>query len=246
MVALCLSLPSLSFGQVKVLMSGGFLAAYQELVPQFEKATGITITTLRGPSQGKGPDTIGAQLRRGVKADLVIMNREGLEELLSDGRVVAGTEVDLARVLLGLAVRHGAAKPRIDTVAAFKHALRSAKSISSDSSARVYIITKMLPQLGVADSVLPKLANGGASAVADGGSDFVILPVSELLQAEGVDYVGAIPAEIQHVSVFSAVLVTGSQRRESARRLIDFLTSEAASTAIRKSGMQPARLREKE
>jgi molybdate transport system substrate-binding protein len=245
-LALLLAVPSLSFGQIRVLMSGGFSPAYQELLPEFEKTTGIMITTLRGPSQGTGPDTIGAQLRRGVQADLVIMNREGLDGLISDGLVVAGTEIDLARVPLGLAVRHGAEKPEIGTVFAFKQALLRAKFISSDSSARIYMITKMLPQLGVAEPVSPKLLNQGASAVADGRSDFVILPVSELLHTQGVDFVGTIPAEIQHVSVFSAALVAGSKRQEAAKSLIAFLTSGAASAAIRKSGMEPARTHERE
>src|SRR5262249_24655090 len=43
----------------------------------FEKTTGITVTTARGASQGDGPTTIGAQLRRDVPADVVIMSREG-------------------------------------------------------------------------------------------------------------------------------------------------------------------------
>jgi molybdate transport system substrate-binding protein len=240
-IALSLALPALSFGQINVLMSGGFSAAYQELLPEFEKGTGITVTTTRGPSQGEGADTIGAQLQRGVRIDLVIMNREGLEDLISEGRVLAGTVVDLARVPLGLAVRHGAARPEIGTVDAFRQALLRAKSISSDSSAKIYIVTKMLPQLGVADTVTTKMVNKGALAAASGESDFVILPVSELLPGQGVDFVGIIPAEIQHVSVFTAAVVTGSNRQEAARRLIAFLASETAIAAIRKSGMQSAR-----
>ena len=37
--------PSKSPAQVRVLISGGFSAPYQELLPQFEKSTGITVTT---------------------------------------------------------------------------------------------------------------------------------------------------------------------------------------------------------
>jgi molybdate transport system substrate-binding protein len=61
-----LALPAASPAQVRVLMSGGFSAAYHELLPQFQHTTGITVTTARGASQGDGPNTIGAQLRRGV------------------------------------------------------------------------------------------------------------------------------------------------------------------------------------
>jgi molybdate transport system substrate-binding protein len=81
-------------------MSGGFVVAYQELLPEFEKTAGIKVSTTRGASQGDRPDTIGAQLRRGVPADVVIMNREGLEELIATGKIAAGTNVDLARVPL--------------------------------------------------------------------------------------------------------------------------------------------------
>jgi Bacterial extracellular solute-binding protein len=73
--------------------SGGFSAAYQELLPQFQNTTGITVTTARGASQGDGPNTIGAQLRRGVPADVVIMSRGGLAELMAEGRIAIGLMV---------------------------------------------------------------------------------------------------------------------------------------------------------
>jgi molybdate transport system substrate-binding protein len=240
-MAVALMFPALSSGQVKVLMSGGFSAAYQELLPEFERTTGSTVTTTRGPSQGNGPDAIGAQLRRSVPADMVIMNREGLEELKAEGRFIAGTVVDLAQVPLGLAIRHGARKPEIDTVEAFRRTLLEAKSIASDSSANIYLTTKLLPTLGIADTVTKKVVSKGAAAVASGESDFVILPVSELLHAPGVDFIGRIPAEIQHISVFTAAIVAGSKEVETSKRLIAFLTSEKAAAAIRRSGMEPSK-----
>jgi molybdate transport system substrate-binding protein len=240
-IAAALVLPALSSGQVKVLMSGGFSAAYQELLPEFEMTTGITVTTTRGPSQGNGPDAIGAQLRRGVPVDMVIMNREGLEELKAEGRFIGGTVVDLAQVPLGLAVRRGARKPEINTVDAFRRTLLEAKSIASDSSANIFVITKLLPELGVADTVTKKVVSKGASAVASGESDFVILPVSELLHAPGVDFAGMIPTEIQHISVFTGGIVAGSKEVDTSKRLIAFLTSEKAAAAIRRSGMEPSK-----
>ena len=78
-VALCLLIaPANASAQVRVIISGGFTAAYRELLPQFEKATGVTITTTSGGSIGNGPNTIGGQVRRGVPADVVILAREGL------------------------------------------------------------------------------------------------------------------------------------------------------------------------
>src|ERR1700727_4114754 len=108
-----LALPAASFAQLNVIMSGGFSAAYQEALPDFEKSTGITVTTARGQSQGNGPNAIGAQLRRGVPADVVIMSKEGLSQLIADGKIVAGKDIDLAQTPLGVSVRAGAPKPDI-------------------------------------------------------------------------------------------------------------------------------------
>src|SRR5262245_34703041 len=96
--------PSAAFAQVKVILSGGFTAAYKEVLPEFEKTSGIKVTTTAGASQGNGPNTIGAQLRRGEPADMVIMNRAGLDDLIKEGKIAKGTEVDLARTLIAVAI----------------------------------------------------------------------------------------------------------------------------------------------
>src|SRR5438270_4380969 len=114
LIALALAVPARLRAQdqasLRVITSGGFSAAFQELQPEFEKATGIKVTVTRGASQGSGPDTIGAQLRRGVPADVVIMSREGLDDLIKEGRIVAGSDVNLGQTPLGMSVRAGAPK----------------------------------------------------------------------------------------------------------------------------------------
>ena len=97
--------------QVNVLISGGLNGAYEELLPEFERTSGIKVATGSGASQGKGPQTIAAQLARGVPSDVVILSREGLVELIAAKRIVAGTDVDLARVPVGVAVRTGSRSP---------------------------------------------------------------------------------------------------------------------------------------
>ena len=82
-------------GSLKVLMSGGFAGAYENLLPAFERGSGIKVTTESGASQGTGPQTIGAQLARGVPADVVILSREGLNELIGANRIAVGTDVEV-------------------------------------------------------------------------------------------------------------------------------------------------------
>src|SRR5262249_41011147 len=78
--------------RVNVLISGGFSGAYAALLPEFERASGIAVTTGSGASQGRGAHTIAAQLARGVAADVVILSREGLAELIAADRIAAGTD----------------------------------------------------------------------------------------------------------------------------------------------------------
>jgi molybdate transport system substrate-binding protein len=243
-IAAVLALPSELFAQINVIMSGGFSSAYRSLLPELEKAAGMRINTTSGPSQGTAPNTIGAQLRRGVPADIVIMSREGLGELIAEGRIVAGTDVDLAQTPLGMSVRAGVPKPDISTVDAFKKTLLRANSVTFPSSTTgIYLMTKLFPQLGIANEMAGKTTTTGVAAVARGDAEIAVQPVSELLQATGVDFVATIPVEIQYVSVFAAALVAGSKEPEASKRLIAFLASESAMPAIKKSGMEPSRSR---
>src|SRR5689334_16117799 len=120
LLAALLLMPLTASAQLKVMISGGFSGPYEKLLPEFERASGIKVETGSGSSQGKGPQTIAAQLARGVPVDVVIMSREGLEELIAEKRIAAGSDVDLARTPIGVAVRAGAPKPDVSTVEAFK------------------------------------------------------------------------------------------------------------------------------
>ena len=222
-----------------VIVSGGFAPVLREILPEFQKSTGIEVEVGSGQSQGNGPNTIAAQLRRGVAADVVIMAREGLNELIADGRIAAGTDVDLAQTPLGVAVRTGARRPDIGTVDAFQQAMLRAKSVTfPGSTTGIYLATKLFPQLGIAAEMAGKISNTGVSAVAKGDAEIAVQPVSELLHISGVDYVGTIPTEIQYISVFSAAIVAGSKDAEAAKRLIAYLVSKEATPAIRQGGME--------
>jgi molybdate transport system substrate-binding protein len=239
-VLAAVAFPGASFAQVRVILSGGFSAAYKEVLPEFEQTSGIKVTTSTGASQGNGPNTIGAQLRRGERADVVIMNRAGLDDLIAEGKIAAGTDVDLARTLVAVAVRAGAPKPDISTVDAFRQALLGARSVSVDASTSgIYLTTKAFPRLGIAKEMAGKTIKEGAPAVASGKAEIAVMLVSEILPVKGAEVVGTIPAEIQDASVFSAALVAGTKDVESAKRLIAFLTSQSASAAIKRSGMEP-------
>jgi molybdate transport system substrate-binding protein len=241
-VLIVLTLPAASYAQLKVIASGGFSAAYKNLLPEFERTSGITVTTTSGASMGDGPNTIPNQVRRGVPADIIILSRDGLADLIKEKRTVPGTDTDLARSLQGMIVHAGAPKPDISTVEAFKQTLLRAKGIATTSSTGgVYLSTVLIQKLGIADQVKGKISFAAAASVAKGENEIGIQQVSELLGVQGVDFVGTLPEGVQLVTTYAAAIVEGSKEIEKAKKLIAFLTSNGAAPAITKSGMEPAK-----
>jgi molybdate transport system substrate-binding protein len=234
-----LAAPVLSTAQIHVLISGGFRASYDEVLPEFERTSAIKVTTAAGMSQGNSPTVILAQLRRGVQADVVILGREGLDDIIADHRIIAGTDVDLAQTPLGAAVRSGSPKPDLRTVESFKAMLLRANGVAfMPSTTGIYLTTKLFPRLGIADAIAKKSHPTGAAAVAKGEAEITLQPVSELMHAAGVDFVGPVPPQAQYVSVFSAGVVAGATQVDASKRLIAFLASNKADGAIAKSGME--------
>jgi molybdate transport system substrate-binding protein len=234
--------PATAFAQVKVIISGGFTAAYRELLPEFERTSGITVTTTSGGSVGNGPNTIGAQVRRGVPADVIILAREGLKDLIDEGRIVNGTDVDLARSVIGMVVRAGAAKPDISSVDALKQTFLRAKSVAmSSSTSGVYLTTVLFPKLGIASEMKDKVSMNGAAAVSRGEAELGLQQVSEVLPLSGVDFVGKIPDEVQYVTIYTAAVVKGSNQLEASKQLIAYISSDRAAATITRSGMEPFR-----
>jgi len=229
--------------ELNVMISGGFSLAYREVLPAFEQTTGISVATASAASQGTGPNTMKTRLEGGAPADVVILSREGLSELTAAGRIAGGTDVDLASVPIGAAVRLGQPKPEIATVDALKRSLLNVRTVAvPGSTSGIFLMDDVFPRLRLADKLSVKVGPRGSDAtamVAAGEADIVLAPVSELVNVVGITFVGRIPEELQLIQVFAAAVVAGSDRIAEAKRLIEFLASGQAAAAIERSGMEP-------
>ena len=229
--------------KLNVMISGGFSPAYHAVLPEFERSTGIAVTTLSGASQGTGPKTIKSQLEQGTEVDVVILSKEGLSELTASGRIAAGSEAELATVLLAAAVRQGAPKPDVSSVDALKRALLGARQVvMPGSTGGIYMKNEVFPKLGIADKVSLKMVPRGTDStamLAAGEADLAIGPVSEIVSQPGVELIGALPDELQLVQMFMAAMVKTARNPEAAKKLIAFLASDETTSAIKNSGMQP-------
>ena len=232
------------------MISAGFYGVYAELGPAFEKASGHTLVTTRGPSMGDSPEAIPTRLARGEPADVVIMDGHSAEALVAKGVARPGSKVDLALSQVGMVVREGAPRPDISTPEAFRKALLDAKSIAySDSGSGTYLSTKLFQQMGIADQVLPKSrkvrgppsGEPVAAVVARGEAEIGFQQVSELIHVKGVTYVGPIPAELQGGFSFAGAVTANAKEPEAASALLRFLASPETAPVKVKAGLAPPR-----
>ena len=229
---------------VHVLTSGGLTAAYRILGPEFEKATGHRLITAQGASMGQAPDAIPQRLARNEPADVLLLAANGLDALIATGKAAAGSRVDIAESLIGMAVRSGTPRPDIGTMEGFRRTLLEAKSIAYSASASgVYIEGEMYRRMGLEAELAPKsrkiFSERVGSVVARGEAEIGFQQMSELLPIQGIDVIGPIPRAIQQVTVFSAGVAAQARQPEAARALIAFLASPEAREVLRKTGVEP-------
>lgn len=245
LVGAALALPvSARADEVRVMISGGFSAAYKQLVPQFERTSGHKVSTAYGPSMGTTENAIPVRLARGEPVDVLIMVGEALTGLTEQGKADKASRVDLARSPIGIAVRAGAPKPDISTVDALRTALLNAKSVAySDSASGVYVENVLFKRLGIEEQMKGKArmipAEPVAAVVARGEAELGFQQISELLPVAGVEVVGPIPESVQKITVFAAGISTKAESAKAGADLIAFLASAEAAPIIRKTGLEP-------
>jgi molybdate transport system substrate-binding protein len=225
--------------EIKILSTQATEQAYRELVPQFEKASGHTVTTIF-----TGTLDLQKRIAAGETYDLILMAGPAIDDYIKAGTIVPGSRVDIAKSGVGVGVRAGAPKPDISTTDAFKKALLSAKTIGYSTGPSGVYVTGLFQRLGIADQVKPKLKQTPTgifvgSIVANGEAEIGVQQVSEMSQFPGVDYVGPLPADIQQITVFSSGLQVGAKQADAAKAWVKFLTAPAAASAFKSKGLQP-------
>jgi molybdate transport system substrate-binding protein len=230
--------------EVRVMISGGLTAAFKALVPAFEKETGNKVLIAYGPSMGTTTNAIPVRLDRGEPADVLIMVGYALNDLAKKGKVVEGSETELVKSAIGVAVKAGTSKPDISSADAVRRALLAAKSVAySDSASGVYIRDELFKKLGIEDQMKGKArmipATPVGEIVAKGEAELGFQQISELKPVTGIDIIGPLPDSLQKITVFSAGIATVSKEPDAGKALIKFLASPTASAEIVKSGMEP-------
>jgi molybdate transport system substrate-binding protein len=224
---------------VRMLSTLGLLGAMRRLSSDYEAATGVHIDADFAPTQA-----LLKRLRAGETADLVVLTREGLDEVIGEGRVAAESAVDLARSYVGIAVKAGQAHPDIASESALRKTLREARSVAySRLGASGILFAQLIERLGIVAEVNAKaiVIQQGLTAerLVSGEADLAVQQISELKQVGGIEIVGPIPHELQIPSVFSAGRMATAANAADADRLLRHLASPEVVTILLESGLEP-------
>jgi molybdate transport system substrate-binding protein len=227
--------------EITVLGGMGVVSGLHDLAPAFEKMTGHKVVV-----QFEQTNDLNEMIKSGaVAADVAALQPQQVDEFIKDGKMVAGTKTNFAQAGVGVAVKKGAPKPDISTVAAFKAAMLNAKSIGYSRGGSGTISANIMKKLGIADQLKArtKFIDGipVAEIVAKGEVEIGLQQINVILPVKGADYIGPLPKELQETVKFAAAALTVSKQPEVTKAFLKFIASPEAASLLRKSGMEPWR-----
>jgi molybdate transport system substrate-binding protein len=234
--------PGAAAAEIKVLCSTALKDAMLQLGPQFEHASEHKLAATFAAST-----TLKKQIDAGAAFDVALLTPDLIDDLTKAAKIDPASVAKIARTGIGIAIKAGAARPDIGTVAALKQTLLATRSITYGDPARgglssVYF-AQLLEKLGIADAMKPKtlLTSGGEGVgpVAAGQAELGVGQNSELMLVAGVERLGPLPAELQSYTNVWAAIAAGSHEKDGAKALIQFLAAPAALPVLRAKGLEP-------
>lgn len=185
------------------------------------------------------------RVQAGEAFDIVALASNAVAQLTTDGKVVAGSTVDVVRSGVALAVRRGAPHPDIASEAAVKQAVLAARTLGYSTGPSGVQLARLFERWGIAEQIKDRIVTAPpgvpvGSLVAQGEVELGFQQLSELMSLEGIDVLGPLPADIQIITTFSAGLATASTQPDAVRALLAFLVSPATAPTKQRNGMEAA------
>ena len=223
--------------RIKIFSGGAMRPLLSEVVPRFERTHSAAVEV---------EFRLSAALKRAIQDgaifDIAILPRPELDDLIALGAIARDSAADVARSIVALCVRAGAAKPDIGNVEALRSALLDAGSIAYSDGPSGSYVAALLAKLGIAAAVAAKvrLTSGPvAELVARGEAELGMQQIIAILPVAGAALVGPLPAELQNVIIYAAGLSARASDAEAAAFLA-FLRGEEAKQLMRANGLDPA------
>jgi molybdate transport system substrate-binding protein len=233
-------LADVAAADLKIFAPRSMWPVLQAIGPQFEATSGHKLTVVTDIAA-----TLADRIMQGAAFDIFIGPPVQMNRLIRDGKVLAETLTAVAHSGIGVAIRAGAPKPDISSVAAFRSALLNARSIGylkQDGTSGAYV-HDLLERIGILEALRSKVVRPEtdivSELVAKGEVELGMVVITQIMTTPGVELVGPIPREFQSYIRWSGAVSTTSAAPRAARDLLDFLTGPTALPVLKAQGMEP-------
>lgn len=214
-----------------------------KLVSNFEAKTGTKVAITYGTGVGTRKT-----VANGGALDVTLLFAP-FDDALKTGNVVPASAMVVARLRLAIAVKKGAPRPDISTVAAVKATLANAKSIISVDPAQGSVggaTLLALDKMGITNQIEPKIkwVRGGGevqTSVAKGEIEIALGPYLSDMRNPGLDIIGALPPEAATPVDITGFLSTTVKNPDAAKALLAYLGSDEAAPVWRAAKAFPVR-----
>jgi molybdate transport system substrate-binding protein len=227
--------------EIKIISGPATAGVLAQLGPKFERDTGCKLT-----NKGGVTGVLKQLIESGEQFDLAIIPGPLMDDFVKKGKIAAGTSAPFVRVGMGVAVRAGAAKPDLSSVAKFKQAILDAKSVTFVPQGETAIqLARVLERLGIAEQVKAKAqprptVPAAIQAVASGEAELYFSLTNIIASGKGIELAAPFPPELQHYLVINTGISAAAKEPDAAKALVKLLMSPEADGAIKATGLERA------
>jgi molybdate transport system substrate-binding protein len=230
----------MSQSSLKMISSMATREVLSELAAQFQRSAGQSVVC-----EAAGGVDVAKRVQAGEAVDVVVLASNAIDKLIADGKVLAGSRVDLVRSGVAIAVRTGSARPDISSEEAVKRAVVAAASLSYSTGPSGVYLEKMFERWGILEQirsriVVPPPGIPVGSLVASGKVELGFQQLSELMNLAGIDVLGPLPPAIQTITTFSGGVTSVCSSPDSSRALLKYMASAETSETKQRHGMEAA------
>ena len=218
---------------VNVLSAGAVSPGLSKVIERFRRDRGceVNVTFATAPA-------IRNRIDEGTALDIVIAPVELLDELLPNVK----TTVPIGQIGVGVAIRNGAATPKIATVPEFTQTLLEADSVVYNQASTGTYLERLFETLTVSDRIKGKTTRYPDFAavrnhVANGkGNEIGLGATTVIIESREITFAGPLPEEIQNYTTYAAKLLADDSKSD-ATALFRFLAESTARALFNAAGI---------